>query len=61
MRNLERRIANLERAINPPRDPLVVWKGSQAHREAEAAGREVIVVRWLREGEATRVAYYGQA
>ena len=66
MRNLPRRIGNLEYASNPPSAPLVVWEGSPQHTEAEAAGREVTIVRWLRPGEAppdpaTKVSRHGHA
>ena len=64
MRNLQRRIGSLE--SNPPGAPLVVWEGSPEHIEAEAAGREVTIVRWLRAGEAppdpaTKVSGHGHA
>jgi hypothetical protein len=54
MKNLQRRIGNLECASNPPGAPLVVWEGSPMPSDEEAAGRELVYVRWLREGETIR-------
>ena len=66
MRDIERRVGNLERASDLPGAPLVVWEGSPMPSEAEAAGREVTIVRWLRTGEApadpaTQVSHHGHA
>ena len=66
MKNLQRRIGYLECASNPPGAPLLVWEGSPQHIEAEAMGREVTIVRWLRPGEAppdpaTKVSHHGHA
>ena len=56
MSNLQRRIGNLEYARNPPGAPLVVWEGAPMPSEAEAAGREIIIVRWLRPDEAPQAS-----
>jgi hypothetical protein len=55
LRGIERRLAKLERKLNPPPAPLWIWEGSPGFSEelaeAEAAGRQVYVVRWLRPDE----------
>ena len=52
LRGFERRLAKLERKLNPPPAPLWVWEGSpgycEAVAEAKAAGREINIVRWRR-------------
>jgi hypothetical protein len=48
---IEHRIAKLEAATNEVGAPLMVWEGSPMPCEEEAAGRQVIILRWLSDDE----------
>jgi hypothetical protein len=49
---IEHRVARLEAAANESAGaPLCVWEGSPMPSEEEAAGRQVIILRWLSDDE----------
>ena len=49
---IEHRVARLETVTKESAGaPLFVWEGSPIPSEAEAAGRQVIILRWLSDDE----------
>lgn len=55
---LENRVSALEK-VKPPGRVFLVWKDSEAHRQAEAEagpGDTIQVLRWLEPGEDSRNA-----
>jgi hypothetical protein len=59
MRDLERRIVELENEGAPPDAPIFIWEGDPIPPGAE--GRTMHIVRWLREGEQAPGADYGDS